>query len=121
MNKEHETYLKEKRFLTLMEVCSVACRASKKWGVYISFDSENFRNSEIEDATGGQVSDIYEDSQVMFYGQGLRLLDTEEEMMNVYHHIVGDGGPTKFNDYDGECRVFAMTISNEGQILTENT
>ena len=34
---------------------------------------------------------------------------------------VGDDGPTKDNSYTGMARVYAVTISNKGELLTENT
>ena len=47
--------------------------------------------------------------------------DTEKEMEKHYDLTVGDDGPTKYNSYDGECRVYALTCSNTGELLTENT
>ena len=47
--------------------------------------------------------------------------DTENEMMDAYLDMVGDDGPTTRNPYNGDYRVYAMTVSNYGEILTENT
>lgn len=47
--------------------------------------------------------------------------DTEAELDDAFDLTVGDDGPTPSNRYDGEARVYALTCSNTGQILTENT
>ena len=47
--------------------------------------------------------------------------DTEKEMEEHFDRIVGDDGPTITNGYDGEVRVYALTCSNKGELLDENT
>ena len=47
--------------------------------------------------------------------------DSEKEMEKCFNLTVGLKGPTKYNSYKGECRVNALTCSNTGILLNENT
>jgi len=49
------------------------------------------------------------------------IFDSKEEMEVYYNQTVGDDGPTKSNQYSGPCRVYALTCSSDGVLLTENT
>lgn len=103
------------------------CKAANKFGLYLGFDTDfyfdkfvaNDKHDEIDRATNGRLT-LKNASESIREGQSLLLFDTEEEMHNAYEDIVGKDGPTKQNSYDGELRVYAMTISNEGEIWTEN-
>jgi len=41
--------------------------------------------------------------------------------LDAYYRTVGDDGPTKLNDYNGPCRIYALTCDPFGQLLNENT
>jgi hypothetical protein len=64
---------------------------------------------------------IFEDSQAVVDGYAFVVCDSDEEMNNLYDHVVGDDGPTKSNPYDGPAKVYALTISAEGEFMNENT
>lgn len=111
------------------------CKLEKKWGLYISccfdLDSDYVFSEEITRAVKflkiypmGSWEEQYKPNsafQVMLSEGGLFLFDTQKEMEEHYDMVVGDNGPTKSNPYDGPLRVYALTISNEGECLTENT
>jgi hypothetical protein len=105
------------------EVFQALCRATGKWGLYISFD----RYWENEDCI---VDDLVKaapylafpaDGQVIMEGQGIILCDTEEERDRLFDQTVGDEGPTKLNPYNGPARVYALTCNPDGQLGNENT
>lgn len=62
-----------------------------------------------------------EDHQLLIEGCGTLVFDSEEEMNETFELTVGDDGPTKTNPYNGPARVYALTCSPDGQLLTENT
>jgi hypothetical protein len=49
------------------------------------------------------------------------LFNTLDEMMDVYRTVIGDDGPTIQNPYKGPVKVYALTCSPGGSLLTENT
>ena len=111
------------------ETFQFLCKAANKWGVSINYDPDwyieglqdgTFTQDEIERATNGRISSKV---HIQCYGDGgaVFLFDTEEEMNNCYYDMVGDDGPTKRNSYDGKFRVYALTCSNTGQLMNENT
>ena len=115
--------------LSRMEVFQELCKASEKWGLYISFDvdwywgtyvTDGKKANEIALATNRRLVDT-RDHQCVVDGQATYLFDTEESMINAYLDIVGDDGPTEQNTYDGEVKVYAITCDPEGCLLTENT
>ena len=115
---------------------SMLCAITGKWGLYISFDrnyefelnndKNAYRNklrTEIDLATNGLITGDYRNKinyDVYYESRGFVLFDTKEEMMQAYGNVVGDDG-SETNDYDGPLRVYAMTVSPAGTILTENT
>jgi len=46
---------------------------------------------------------------------------TQKEMRELYNQVVGDDGPTKANPYNGPARVYALTCSAKGVLLSNNT
>jgi len=65
--------------------------------------------------------DLERDMQLLSDGQGILVFDSEEEMERYYKMTVGDDGPTESNSYDGPARVYAVTCSRVGELLSENT
>ena len=53
-------------------------------------------------------------------GSAFVLFDTEEELWYAYSNVVGDDG-SETNPYDGDIRIYAMTINPDGHCGTENT
>ena len=93
------------------------CKAEGKWGMIITFDPD-FGWDEIRKAA--PFLDEY-DLQIYLDGAGFFLFDSQEECEEHYDMVVGDDGPTRLNDYNGQCRVYALTISSDGQPMNENT
>lgn len=116
------------------------CKATGKYGMLINFDSagpEDFQGSwwdelfkaapylkEWFDGSWGQgsIEPLYKDGgQVLSDGFAMMLMDTEEEMWQMYYLTVGDDGPTETNSYSGPAKIYALTINSNGQLGTENT
>lgn len=101
------------------EILQKYCAATKKFGIYISFDIDNYSVEEILKAC--PIFNFDTDTQILFDGIGFLIFDTQEEMEKIYDQIVGDDGPTKFNSYSGPAAVYALTCDNNGEFLNENT
>ena len=101
-----------------VDVMKALCEASNKFGMFISFGFTNAK--EVELATNGRLN-WQEHMTNMLDGQAIFLFDTEEELDLAFDDMVGDDGPTNRNSYDGEIRVYALTCSASGELLTENT
>lgn len=101
--------------IPLVRLC---CFFHKKWGLYLSFDSDFDQWGEVIKA-----APILDMEMVYLYQSGwaLFLFDTEEELNIEYNRVVGDDGPTESNPYSGEQRVYALTISPDGESMNENT
>lgn len=95
------------------------CQATKKWGVFISFDWEDLPDYQSLEAAPYLNSD--DDLQLLMDGCGIILCDTKKEMEGIYCQTVGDDGPTKTNPYNGPVRVYALTCNPAGALLSENT
>ncbi len=63
----------------------------------------------------------HEVSQALVYGTMYIVCDSEEEMERLYRMTVGDDGPTDTNPYDGDMRIYALTINAQGETENENT
>ncbi len=113
--------------LDSMTIHQYLCKVTGKFGLYVGFDTEDFfkefvennKPDEISKATNGRLT-FLNASDCIREGEALFLFDTEEELYDAYVDIVGKDGPTKKNSYNGNLLVYAMTISNEGEIWTEN-
>jgi len=105
--------------LNIHDAFQALCKATKKWGVAISFgDVEDY--ADVEKAA--PYLTLEDDFQIIISdGRGIILCDTEEEMNSIFHQTVGDDGPTELNSYNGPVRVYALTCSPDGKMLTENT
>jgi len=61
------------------------------------------------------------DYQILIEGGGILVFESKGEMEKIFDVTVGDEGPTKNNSYDGPAKVYALTCSPDGELLTENT
>ena len=107
-----------------IDLFKILCDKLDKWGLYISFgwDDEDqgfeFFDGVVE-ATGGLL-DRKDTHNALFNGYAYFLYDTWEDSYHAFKKVVGKDGPTDINPYDGPVKVFAMTVSNDGEIQTEN-
>lgn len=113
------------RSKTQVELFQDYCKNNKKWGLYlgIGFKSMSPSAEAIEETeeilkAAPYLKDFM--TIVWDYG-GFIVCDTEEEMKTLFNQTVGPNGPTSINPYDGPASVYALTISNGGTLLNENT
>ena len=99
------------------DIFKFLCKATKKWGLYILFGEEEegedvleFLNR-VEKDSGGLVK-RGDSTNAFFDGYAYFLYDTEEEMRDAYNGVSGK---------DSGGVVYALTCSNGGVWLTENT
>lgn len=59
--------------------------------------------------------------QIQVDGYGILLFETEDEVNRYYDMTVGDDGPTQSNPYNGPVRIYALTCSDRGILMRENT
>ena len=112
--------------MTIHEALGRLCKATNKFGLYLSFDEEEFTPEEAQKACPfldftDNIQDNIDTSDYQAYADGYMfvLCDTEEECQLLFESVVGDEGPTKTNPYNGDCRVFCLIINDKGE--TENT
>jgi hypothetical protein len=105
------------KILDNVQTLETLAKALKKPCMFISIHSDPLDYCEIEQAAPYLEGQL----QVMSDGYGYIVFDTEEEMREYYLQTVGDDGPTSKNDYDGNCRVYALTCNAEGRTQNENT
>ena len=104
------------------ELLQMACKASRKWGMYISFPSyQSLQNSFEDHVSELRKSAPYIDDigiSALIDGFTYLLFDSEVEMFEAYRATIGDDGPF----HDGvNPRVYALTCNPDGQLLSENT
>lgn len=104
--------------LQISQLMKLACRATDKWGVYIEIRPFDDLDEVLKAAPYLSVSD---DAQIIADGCGVILCDSKEEAERIFYQTVGDDGPTETNPYNGPARVYAMTCSDGGMLLNENT
>lgn len=106
------------------------CKQESKWGVYLSWnvdydDKTAFEewSKNISPILGKVLENMgpYDDFYLFCAGFLMCLYDTNKEMYRTYFSVVGDDGPTAYNKYNGNFRIYALTCSNEGMLLIENT
>lgn len=98
------------------------CRATKKWGLYISiFRPEEVPIPEVAQACSFLDLDIDAHGQITIDESGYFLFDTEKDMERHFDMCVGDDGPTELNKYSGRISVYALTCDPNGGTLDENT
>lgn len=114
------------------EAMQLACRLTKKWGLYLSMPEPDWWQELTVDEFFSQLKQaapyLFTDPRMMdslasgYVGEQFFLLfDTQDEMENHFWLTVGDDGPTKSNPYKGKVRVYALTCNNHGQLQNENT
>lgn len=106
------------------EVLKALAAALNKPCMYISFsygDEDDDVTSYREIFQAAPYLNFDDDMQFVIEGGGIIVFDTVEEMERTYDLTVGDDGPTRLNPYAGKARVYALTCSATGQMLTENT
>lgn len=97
------------------------CEATGKWGLFISIYEPEGGPFEAQLAAPYLDPDSPEHMQIIVDGCGVFLFDDYNEMERCYWQTVGDDGPTKLNDYNGQTRVYALTCDIYGQTMNENT
>lgn len=99
------------------------CKATKKWGMYISIYVPDDIWDDVSKAAPYLVEtdDGNSSAQLISDRSGFILFDTEKEMLDTYELTVGDDGPTDTNKYDGPVHVYALTCYPDGQTGNENT
>lgn len=111
-------------------VLEALCKATGKWGVYIALWGGSGPDGQEEDEiikAAPYLAGPYDGdegnakSQILIEGSGIILCDSEAEMLRYFHMTIGDDGPNKFNPYNGDARVYAMTCDPTGMLLSENT
>jgi hypothetical protein len=91
-----------------------------KWTIATSLNT--YDNVPYEEyAKAAPYLDNVEAYQVIADGCGIIICDSEEECEKLFDLTVGDDGPTKTNPYNGPARVYALTISPNGEFINENT
>ncbi len=109
-----------------LEIFKGFLRASQKWGMYISFDWR------IDHEEGKISSDNWDELvkacpyflelSTAEHCEGCAFLtfDSEEEMERYFYLTVGKDGATKDNRYQGDERVYALSIGPDGEPINEN-
>lgn len=105
------------KVMSRSETLQKLCKASGKWGLYMKYN--------------GPESDVYAmmysapfldlDSQAFSAGMSFILFKSEKECRKVFDRIVGDDGPTESNPYKGPGNWYALTCSDKGKLMNENT
>jgi len=104
------------KIFNTIELIQEYAKTNSKFCMYINFDNTGYPCGELEEA-----APYLNFEQIMTDGIYILTFDTEEDMQHYYDLTVGDDGPTKLNPYNGNARVYALTISNTGELSTENT
>lgn len=108
--------------LPFIEALSEMCKATRKWGMYISINNvDEFNFLEQVKAAPCISRNTSEGMQILVDRGGFFLFDTEEEMEENFWMTVGDDGPTVSNPYNGSVKVYAITCAPDGEFITENT
>ena len=109
------------KFANYSDLLCALCRAHRKWGIYISFDCDQEMAEVLKAAPYLAELDVGSRIDLFVCGFGYFLLDSEEECYKHYNQTVGDDGPTKTNSYNGPAKVYALTCSPNGILLSVNT
>lgn len=109
--------------LNITELMQGYAAAAKKWCLLISISKDETSVDEAYKAAPYlKKYNVYEMLDIILTNHPTILsFDTEEEMLDAFHQTVGDEGPTETNSYSGPANVYALTCSNKGELLSENT
>jgi hypothetical protein len=113
------------KILDQTDTMSELCKATGKWGMFVSFDDDVGDLNELKQAAPWLCDDVgnfLDDAmQLIADGMGFLLFDSQEEMEAIYAATVGDDGPTELNPYDGPVTVYATMCGPDGKFRNENT
>jgi len=99
----------EQSILSKDEVLQFACKSSKKFGMFISFD----RDASFEDIEKCvPYIDTFYHTQILLDGEGFLFFDTKDQMYKRFKETIGQ-------DKDGI--VYALTCDDQGILMSENT
>lgn len=108
--------------LTFVESMQALCKATGKWGLFLNMPELEPLDYSWEEALKAMPYLAgMEYMQALADGRCIILCDDKEECERLYETTVGDDGPTKFNDYNGPARCYALTCNPQGELLNENT
>ena len=109
------------RILNSTEVEQEVAKALGKWCLHLhaGYGNDDYTIKELNKAVPYLTED--QARQLLFDGGFLVVCDSKEECERFYSQTVGDDGPTKTNPYDGLANVYALTISDHGVLMAENT
>lgn len=105
-------------------VLSALCKATGKWGLYVSIENgSDDPGLTVESLMGAASWLTREQAESLFMGDWAAhvLFDTEADMLDAFRRTVGDEGPTAENPYEGPVQVYAMTCGPDGELRDENT
>ena len=103
-------------------VLRTLCRDARRPGAYVSISNAADCDMDIDELQrAAPWFDPVRDGQLFIDLSGFLLFDDAEEMERVYRQTVGEDGPTAANPYRGPVRVYVLTCSAAGRLLTENT
>ena len=111
------------------QITQAIAKANEKWVLYILFSVEYGEDTLAEQAELEKAAPYLKTLRETDYpayhhlrseGRAWFVFDTELECYGYFHQTVGDNGPTNINDYNGSCKVFAMTCDPFGELQNEN-
>lgn len=104
--------------LTMLDIIENYAKNNKKWCLYLSTND----TTELKELNKAVPFLSNEDCINLYFNQKMVIFfDNEQEMEDTFDLVIGDDGPTATNSYKGKARVYALTISNKGELLDENT
>jgi len=106
------------KVLTSQHVFAALCKERKQWGLFLNFDAVA-EWDEVEKTVPFLSGREY--IGFLIDGEAFILCDSKEECQHLYDQVVGDDGHTKLNPYNGRAKTYALTISDDGLFMNENT
>ena len=103
-----------------IEALEELCIKAKQWILYFSWDTDLLSGGVTYEEVQKAIPFLTVEEISWTFGNGYIFCNSEEEANEMFYQIVGDDGPTKFNSYNGEVKVYACTIGPMG-FGVENT
>lgn len=100
---------------SILSICQQHCKHTKLYGLYLCFELSE------EVPLAAPYLNFLDDGQLLIDGQCLITDESISVIENLFAQTVGDEGPTKWNSYSGNSRVYALIIDKNGDFLTDNT